>query len=327
MLLNYYGIWRDIISDSRDIQGVIEGLQDRNFPFSHGRRANPDDFQFLKPDKRKLPIGVTVAELPPYVFKKDLQPNNPKPKTKKPQGFLGKLFESPPPKITKYSKQDSNLLLGANNLEDLIELVERCRFIVEDVDSIFRRFNMELRFQVILDGQAFSKRNEDEILDILKEQGATLDNIRVENAAIKAISNKKRAVEIRGETVNLFPLIFQAKIVPESPIVFGEKMPYWLVLGAKDKEELEGLIEHLGINFASLSETGQQEPKYHRKTLPKDVKVFVWRRDNGRCVECGSKEKLEFDHIIPVSKGGSNTARNIQLLCESCNRKKSNKIG
>ena len=62
------------------------------------------------------------------------------------------------------------------------------------------------------------------------------------------------------------------------------------------------------------------------KTIPKHVQREVWRRDQGRCVECGSKERLEFDHIIPFSKGGSNTARNIQLLCENCNRKKSNTI-
>ena len=66
-----------------------------------------------------------------------------------------------------------------------------------------------------------------------------------------------------------------------------------------------------------------------RKTrrISQPTKDKVWRRDEGKCVECGSNEKLEFDHIIPFSKGGSNTYRNIQLLCESCNRSKSDKIG
>ena len=60
--------------------------------------------------------------------------------------------------------------------------------------------------------------------------------------------------------------------------------------------------------------------------LPEKVRHEVWRRDEGKCCICGSNEKLEFDHIIPFSKGGSNTTRNIQLLCEVCNRQKSAKI-
>ena len=64
-----------------------------------------------------------------------------------------------------------------------------------------------------------------------------------------------------------------------------------------------------------------------RETIPKSVKMYVWQRDGGRCVECGSNEKLEYDHIIPFSKGGSNTDRNLQLLCERCNRFKGAKIG
>tara|TARA_A100001015_G_C14964491_1_gene702327 strand:- start:31 stop:1656 length:1626 start_codon:yes stop_codon:yes gene_type:complete len=63
------------------------------------------------------------------------------------------------------------------------------------------------------------------------------------------------------------------------------------------------------------------------RKISQTVKDRVWNRDQGKCVECGSNEKLEFDHIIPFSKGGSNTYRNIQLLCEACNRSKSNQIG
>ena len=63
------------------------------------------------------------------------------------------------------------------------------------------------------------------------------------------------------------------------------------------------------------------------RRISQDVKDRVWNRDNGKCVECGSNENLEFDHIIPFSKGGANTYRNIQLLCEHCNRSKSANIG
>lgn len=61
---------------------------------------------------------------------------------------------------------------------------------------------------------------------------------------------------------------------------------------------------------------------FSRQSISDDVKMFVWQRDEGRCVKCGGQENLEYDHIIPISKGGSNTARNIQILCEKCNRSK-----
>ena len=63
-----------------------------------------------------------------------------------------------------------------------------------------------------------------------------------------------------------------------------------------------------------------------REAIAERVRHEVWRRDQGRCVECGSRERLEFDHIIPVVENGSNTARNIELRCESCNRKKGARI-
>lgn len=62
-----------------------------------------------------------------------------------------------------------------------------------------------------------------------------------------------------------------------------------------------------------------------RSPIPKDVLRDVWQRDGGKCVECGSNENLEYDHIIAVSRGGANTVRNLQLLCQPCNRKKSDR--
>lgn len=71
---------------------------------------------------------------------------------------------------------------------------------------------------------------------------------------------------------------------------------------------------------------GQESPRNNREVIPSAVRRAVWQRDNGRCTQCGSRERLEFDHIISVAKGGSNTERNIELLCEVCNRKKSDSI-
>jgi hypothetical protein len=94
-----------------------------------------------------------------------------------------------------------------------------------------------------------------------------------------------------------------------------------LVLEFYDRERRR--FEKLKNLYAS-DET--DEPQNHRERIPERVRIEVWRRDDGKCAHCGSREKLEYDHIVPVSKGGSNTARNIELLCEACNRKKSNNI-
>ena len=41
-----------------------------------------------------------------------------------------------------------------------------------------------------------------------------------------------------------------------------------------------------------------------------------------RCLACGAKAPLTADHIVPLSRGGSNAIGNIQPLCKPCNNKK-----
>src|SRR3990167_2148471 len=65
----------------------------------------------------------------------------------------------------------------------------------------------------------------------------------------------------------------------------------------------------------------------HTRIIPTEVKKEVWKRDNGQCVLCGSKENLHFDHDLPFSKGGTSLiVKNVRLLCMKHNLQKSAKI-
>ena len=87
----------------------------------------------------------------------------------------------------------------------------------------------------------------------------------------------------------------------------------------KERKRFERLKRKYELSEYEKAETS-------RPSIPERVRIEVWRRDEGKCVKCGSRERLEYDHIIPVSKGGSNTTRNIELLCEQCNRRKGSQI-
>ena len=57
-------------------------------------------------------------------------------------------------------------------------------------------------------------------------------------------------------------------------------------------------------------------------------KRTIYEQQGGVCPHCGKKfdyEEMEGDHIIPWSKGGKTELANLQMLCQACNRRKSNK--
>ncbi|MFV3408944.1 HNH endonuclease [Bdellovibrio bacteriovorus] len=65
----------------------------------------------------------------------------------------------------------------------------------------------------------------------------------------------------------------------------------------------------------------------HDRMIPGEIQAAVFKRDQGRCVKCGSTENLHFDHILPYSKGGSSKkVENIQILCAKHNLSKGNRF-
>lgn len=140
---------------------------------------------------------------------------------------------------------------------------------------------------------------------------AAFDRARARHYALET------AVANLEHSLNIQPGTFTSRISDLKPMI-GRQDARLTTIEAELKS-LDALI-----NLLSQSEEVSDRPG--REAISKAVQQEVWQRDQGRCVQCGGKERLEYDHIIPHSKGGSNTSRNLQLLCELCNRSKGDRI-
>lgn len=66
-----------------------------------------------------------------------------------------------------------------------------------------------------------------------------------------------------------------------------------------------------------------------RTSIPPSTRIKVLVRDGHRCVYCGATrdtDKIEVDHVIPVSAGGTDDIGNLVAACFSCNRGKRDKM-
>lgn len=81
--------------------------------------------------------------------------------------------------------------------------------------------------------------------------------------------------------------------------------------------------------FILWTDTKKTSDKKRKRTISGRTRQNVLMRDNYTCQICGATvkdgAKLEIDHIIPYSKGGTNKEDNLQVLCQQCNREKHNR--
>ena len=87
------------------------------------------------------------------------------------------------------------------------------------------------------------------------------------------------------------------------------------------------LIAVEGVESDDAFEDEQSTESKRSRIIPAHIKLEVFQRDSGKCVQCGATDELHFDHILPYSKGGTSLkAENVQLLCARHNLQKSDKI-
>ena len=83
------------------------------------------------------------------------------------------------------------------------------------------------------------------------------------------------------------------------------------------------------VIFVGEAFTETSEVRRSGRYIPFKTKIRVVRRDNYTCQHCSKHLKdneVEFDHIIPIAKGGSSEEHNIRLTCFDCNRDKSDAV-
>ena len=90
----------------------------------------------------------------------------------------------------------------------------------------------------------------------------------------------------------------------------------------KRRQEQEEAIK----SFLELMRGGEKRLERRSRSIPQPVKIAVVTRDGGKCRRCHSTQDLQYDRIVPNSRGGSSTeVNNIQLLCGKCSILKSNR--
>lgn len=76
------------------------------------------------------------------------------------------------------------------------------------------------------------------------------------------------------------------------------------------------------LNRASRINRRTRERANGGAVRAKDVRA-LFERYGGACAVCRSVDHPHVDHIMPVALGGSSDPSNLQILCRSCNRAKS----
>lgn len=145
---------------------------------------------------------------------------------------------------------------------------------------------------------------------------------------IRDLKRKARAALKSGFEDNRKPLDEARRTIFESQIASVEDLP----------DEIPEIFAEAACNifghvcpvfFVAESFTETKELRRRGRYISFTVKMRVVRRDNHTCQECRlhlRDDEVEFDHIIPVSKGGSSEEHNIRLTCYDCNRDKSARV-
>jgi hypothetical protein len=105
------------------------------------------------------------------------------------------------------------------------------------------------------------------------------------------------------------------------------KLPYdptWIrsKINATSPVDLDALQEAGFIHSYDPQKANGKLENWPSRYIPEVVRASAFKRDGNKCIRCEATKRLEVDHIVPISQGGTADLDNLQILCVSCNRRK-----
>jgi len=141
----------------------------------------------------------------------------------------------------------------------------------------------------------------------------------------------KGPIQTWGEKINWSKRVkavckpcWELKYCPYGPVI--EEFP---LKSSRDSKSCRVFGHDCPVFYVAEPFTETKELRNISRSIPRTVQFKVLKRDNQICSICGNAvldQDVEFDHIIPWSKGGPSEEHNIKLLCKSCNRKKGDRF-
>lgn len=102
-----------------------------------------------------------------------------------------------------------------------------------------------------------------------------------------------------------------------------------------NKARLSRVVKRWRVTHRSRCLELARAAQHRRRALKRGSRIGrvsyirIWQRDHGRCGLCRkrvTRQRMHYDHIIPLSRNGSHTETNIQLAHAHCNLSKHAKI-
>lgn len=227
-------------------------------------------------------------------------------------------------------------------IDEILSYREMCD--TENVQTLQRGMNFRLnpKYSVIL----MSRRSNAPYQDKILPNGITIEYEGHDEPKTKDIYNPKEidqpkltkngALTQNGKFIKSTEKYKQNKSEAETVKVYEKILPgVWSLKGYFELVDYKVKYDGQRNVFVFILKLSQHQnildsksiDLKHTRLVPSEVKKEVWKRDQGKCVLCGSTKNLHFDHDLPFSKGGTSlTVKNIKLLCMNCNLKKSDKI-